>query len=326
MRGLLVILVALPAGATAQGRGRTPPPVVVVLPSLQQQASLVAGAGEALARSNRYRVVLLPALHPLLRQADDKAQVRERARVLVEEGRQALVALDHALAKAKLTAALEVLEKSFLRFYDPRVVAEARVLLGVAAVDMARPDLARQDFVAALNLDPQLKLDAHYSPQVRAAFAEAGSNLPAPPPPPADSLRRVVQLAGAGTRAVVVLSVEPAGERFLLKGALYADAKGSYTGVESRLIDPANPSGVTEEARKVGAQMRRMAESFYPAAPRIVIVKKKDDRVPVNPPPKKRPWYKRWYVWAAVAGVVATAGIALPLSLRSKHVETTITW
>jgi hypothetical protein len=162
---------------------------------------------------------------------------------------------------------------------------------------------------------------------VRAAFAEAGQNLPAPPPPPADSLRRVVQVAGAGTRAAVVLSVEPTGERSLLKGALYSQAKGSYTGVESRLVDPRNPARVTEEARKLGAQMRRMAESIYPALPKWIVIptKKKDDRVPVQPP-KKRPWYKRWYTWVATGGLVVTAAIVLPLTLRSKHVETTIQW
>jgi len=298
-----------------------------VLPSVERQATLVAGAGEELGRSDRYRVLLLAALQPLLRQSDEKAQVRQRATTLVEEGRQALVALDHALAKSKLAAALDALEKSFLRFYDPRTIAQVRVLLGVAAVDMARPDLARQDFVEALHLDPPLKLDAHYSPQVRAAFADARESLPPPPPPPAESLRRVLQLAGAGARAAVVLSVEPAGERALLKGALYSDVKGSYTGVESRLVDPADPSRASDGARKLGAQMRRMAESIYPPAPkRIIIPQKKKDDVPVKPPPKKRPWYKRWYTWVATGGLVVTAAIVLPLTLRSKHVETTIQW
>jgi hypothetical protein len=292
---------------------------------MDRQAAQVGPAGEAIAASTRYRMLLLPALHPLFRQADDKTQVRTRATVLINEGRQALIALDHTLANAKLSAALDVLERSFLRFYDPHVIAQVRVLLGVAAVDQARPDLARQHFVEALYLDPALKLDAHYSPQVRTVFTQVAQYLPPAPTPPAASLRRVVRLAQA--KLALVLSVEDAGEQVLLKGAMYSDDAGSYTGVESLLVDPRVSTSLAAKARQLGLQMRTMADARFP--PPKIVVKPPRNGKPKNggkPPPRRCRWYKCWYVYAAV-GTAITAAIVLPLTLRSsKHVDGTVQW
>jgi hypothetical protein len=296
----------------------------VIVPTLQKHAEQLSGALTELARSERYQTLLLAAVGPLMRQADDVARTRERSRVLTEDGRQALVALDHALARRKLGEALALLEKSFIRHYDPRVLAEVRVLLGVAALEVARPDLARQEFVEAHHLDPSFRLDAHYSPQVRAAFAEAGQNLSAAPAPPADDLVRLARLTGA--RTVLLLSLEPAGERALLRGALFSAQRSRFTAVESRLIDVSSDRTTAEGARALGAQLRRQAEAGYPLPPPPATTRAATrPRLPPPPPPPPRPWYLRWYTLAAV-GAALTAAVVVPIALRQERVGVTARW
>ena len=60
---------------------------------------------------------------------------------LKEGGRRAMVALDHVKSKEKLTKSLELLRGSFVRFYDPQLLAQVRLQLGVVALQTARPDL-----------------------------------------------------------------------------------------------------------------------------------------------------------------------------------------
>jgi hypothetical protein len=310
-----------PASAPSLGPGRLP--LLVIPPTNRRHAEQVAGALAELARSERYQTLLLAAAGPLLRQADDAARAKERSRALIEEGRQALVALDHALARRKLGEALAVLEKSFVRHYDPRALAEVRVLLGVAALEVARPDLARQEFVEAHHLDPSFKLDAHYSPQVRAAFAEAAQNLPAAPTPPADDLARLARLTGAPV--VLVLSLEPAGERALERGALFLARSARIIAVESRLVDVRTGPAAAAGARALGAELRKRAEAHYPLPAPATSRATSRPRLPPPPPPPPRPWYLRWYTLAAV-GAAVTAAVVLPIALRQERVGVTARW
>jgi len=310
-------------GPASPASAPTKPALVVVLPGDPQQGRLLAPIEAEVARSERYRLLPLPALLPLMRQADEAGQVRTRATALIEEGRQALVALDHTLAKSKLASALQVLEQSFVRHYDAHHLAEVHVHLGILALQGARPDLARQEFVDALHLAPTFKLDAHYSPQVRTAFAEAAQALPPRPAPSRGDLGRLLRLAGA--RAALVLSVGPAGDRALLQGAVFLQARGAYTGVESVLIDPA--ASPEAGGRSLGLQLRRAVEPLYPAPPRKLIARTITIPEQPKPRPPVRPWYRRWYTWAAAGGVVAAAAaIVLPLTLRKETVEVPVHW
>ncbi len=317
---LLLLILTLPVRAMAD----QPPAIVLVLPSIKQHAGLLATTEDEVTRSKGYRVILLATLYPLMRQSDEEKQVRSRVAALVEEGRQALVTLEHSLAKTKLSGALELLEGSYIRHYDPRVLAQVRVLLGVIELHMARPDLARQELVAAHHLDPTYTLDAHYSPQVRAAFKEAGQNLPPYPAPSIKELKRIVALARS--KVALVLSVEPAGERDLYKGAIYLDEQSAYTAVESRLVNSAVPEVVVLAARSLGKQMRTLIEVTFPepAVPLIVVQKKKKKKV-APPIPPSGPWYLKWYTLAAVGTAVAAA-IIIPLAVQNEKVGLTVRW
>jgi hypothetical protein len=317
----LVTASLLALGEASWGAER--PALVVIPQTAAKDAALFSPTEREIAKSERIRLVLLGALQPLMRQADERSNIRGRTGVVVEEGRKALMALDHDLARQKLSGALSDLERSYMRYYDPRVQAQVRVLLGVISLEIARPDLARQEFVEALQLDPTLNLDAHYSPQVRTAFSEALQNAPPPSAPSTENLHRLVKLATA--KGALVLSLERNGEQVLLKGALYLDEKGSYIGVESRLVNTAQSSLTGSEAVALGVQMRRMVDAHFPAPKSSLVVLKKPLVPPPPPPRRRKPWYLKWYTFVAAGGII-TAAIALPLALRGRYVEMTLRW
>lgn len=315
-------LASVPARAEAPPTPESRPPLLLVIQAQRPASELLAGAEAALASSKRFRLVLVQGLAPLMQQADEKASVRSRAALLMEDGRKAMVALDHGQAQAKLIEARDLLGQSFMRYYDPAPLAHVRLLLGVLALEqLARPDLAREEFVEVHRLDPAFKLDAHYSPRVRSAFEDARAGLPPAAAPSAQDLVRLAALPRA--KAALVLDVQEAGEQSLLQGSLFVVAKGSYTAADSRLVRLADPGHVRRQADALGSLLRRAAEELYPA-PRVVVVRPPPKPRP-PPPPPPRPWYLRWYTFAA-AGVVIAAAVALPLALRERTTDVVVEW
>jgi len=323
----LVLLVSLHGPAHAAPKLR----LVLIPPADAKLVGLFGPARDELSRTERCRVVPLQALIPLMRQADVRADVRGRAMPLVEEGRRALVALDHARARTKFTKALEVLQQSFIDHYDPRAEAQVHLLLGIVSLREARPELALQEFVKVHHLDPGFKLDAHYSPQVRATFRESSRNLPPSPVPSTGDLGRIVDLAKA--RLALVFSVHQAGERNLIQGSLFLKRTAAYTKVESRLINPADANSARDQAHALGARLRRLVESELPAPARPAKVRTKNKQPQSQPyllpPPTSTPptpWYLKWYtLLAAGIAVAGTLAIVLPLTLQQEHVRLTVT-
>jgi hypothetical protein len=326
---LLVLLGLAPLALEGLAMAAEKPTLLVVSPAAQlpQESKLLAATLAALGKSDRYRLLPLNGLLPLMREADEREAVRKRAAALVEEGRQLLVSLDHQKAKLKLDAALETLERGFVRYYDPLPLANVHLLLGQWATEQARPDLANREFEEALLLDPALTVDAHYSPQVRAAFAQAKQRSLPRPGPSTSELRKLLKLAGSP--AAVVLGVEPAGQHALVRGAVFAVAKGAFAGVDSRLVEIADNAAVERGTSALGVELRAAAEPLFSAPPpatRSLIGDHKNGKVQ-PPPPRKKPWYRRWYVWTAAGAVVAgTLGVVLPLTIRREVVEGTARW
>jgi len=315
------MLLSLPGLAFATPASRPTRPSVLLI--TQGDASLLQGVEEKLLSSRRYRIVLLQGLVPLMQQADSRAGVRTKAAELTEEGRKAMVALDQALAQARLTEALKLLRASFVRYYDPRVLAQVHLLLGALFLEhQARPDLARQQFNEVHHMDAGFTLDAHYSPRVRTAFDESRRSLPPELAPPPEDVKRLATLAGASV--AMVLTVQGAGEQSLVQGSLFLVDKGVYTRVESRLVPVADPKRAKAQTAALGLQLDGMLEAHFPAPkPSPVKIKKKKKKKKVPPPPT--PWYLRWYTLAA-AGVVVTAAIVLPLTLRTKTSDVVFEW
>jgi hypothetical protein len=320
-RPFLLLLLVLVVSGRAKAEPR--PKVLLMVPSTSVRGGQLAAAEEVLTASDRYNLVLLQALVTPMQSADVEKKIRSKAAALEEEGRKAQLGLDYTLARAKFTAALELLESGYIRYYDPRALAQLRLLLGSLALNKARPDLARQEFVKALHLDPTLRPTAHYSPQVRTAFLEAATSLPPRPEPPPKDVQRIARLAGA--KHAIVLGVQAVGDQTLLKGSLMQTDKGSYAKLESALVNPKKPDALRIKARSLGTQLRQRVEALLPkplppATQPFVKNGKKNGK---HPPPPPKPWYLRWYTFVAAGAVVATA-IILPLALSEEHVGVTV--
>ena len=319
--GVLVGLVVAPCTSTAATPPAADPPSVVLI-AQQLSPSEQAALEQTLRESKRYRLLPVDALLPLMRQQDQRAQLRKRAGAMIEAGRAALVALEHERARHHFTEAARLLEDGFVRIYDPRQLAQTRVLLGVAAMQAARPDLAHEAFIAALHLDPALKLDAYYSPQVRRVFQQAADSLPPRPVPPSTLLAKLAKLAQ--TSLLVIAKGEQADTvTRRLTVVFYRANNKRFSEPQTQLFRGSSSSQLMSFLKSVRARCL----ALFPPAPRTL------DKLPRQPAMrvqqrdlyKPRPWYLRWYTLAAAAAVVAAA-VAIPLALRQEHASLRVEW
>lgn len=321
----LLVFVQGPARA-AEGDGRPgehAKPLVIALAGTYQP-SLSQTAIAELARGRSYRLLPLEAVHPLLRQHDAGENLLQRIQTLREEGHQALLALDQGGAEEKLEQASRLLERSFARFYEPALAAEIHVLRGVAALRASRPDLAREEFVEAHQLYPALELDAHYSPQVRSAFTQASRSSPTQSAPTPTQLGALLRVVGNVARAVVVL-VQPLESQHRLAQLLVFDpARERYVLVESAPIPPGDEQRASREAMELGRRVRGSLDGALELrTPGSQLARA---RATPKRQPSARPWYKRWYVWAAAGLVLASVAVTVPLATRREVVDLDVNW
>lgn len=314
------------SGATAPS---SPPKLLLVTQTTPKTAKLVAAVIAEVGKSERYDARPLSALTPLLRQHDDAARVLSRASALREEARKAMLALDHPKAQQRLDAALAILRAGFVELYEPSRVAQIELLRGVVALNRARPDLARVAFTEALHLDPTLAPDAHYRPQVRAAFAEAKRKRPARPIPRAELIARALAKISSGRRALVVAGAAGEGGLVVLRALQLVPGGKGYGEIEALTLS-ADDDKAEARAKAFAVKLRAGLELHYPRpTPKSQPTSRKVELVPsskpVVPPPPGKPWYKRWYVWA-VAGAVIGAAVVIPLATRRDVVDAQVSW
>ncbi|MFH1131914.1 MAG: hypothetical protein V1754_11305 [Pseudomonadota bacterium] len=273
-----------------------------------ESSTILSSVLDELSKSDNFNVLQFSALISLLRQKDETNKTLSRVNELCEQARISMLKLDHRMSKEKFQKALELLERSFVRYYDPNLIAQVHILRGVAALYMARPDLARQAFVTARHFDNKLELDSHFSPQVRAAFEQAISSLPPRPAPPPDSMASVVDLV-PGTKFAIVLSADPSETNHtLVKSLLFERKSKSYSSVESHNFISSEALSVDTNAKEFSRKLRTLLNNRFGSLEK-----------------KEKPWFKQWYVWTA-AGILASAAIVIPLATRSEVVDISAHW
>jgi hypothetical protein len=317
------MLAAIGATLMARPVHAAPRPTIVLFdwgPGAAGEAT--AALREILARTDRFTLRAGAEVLESLRAAPLTARATERAAAAVEEGRGHEIRLDWPAAEASYRKALEVLDEHLVRLHSPEAVARVHVALGAVYVNDARLPAAQDEFRRALALAPHVEPDRGYSPQVRGAFEAARGPRPTPPtsrpvsaPPPPPSPGELARLCDAvrADGVVVVEDDETAGRR-VLRGSVYIAARRAYVAVETRALVP-GATEVQSDAAALGVRLLEDLEAVFPP-PRRPTTQPATQRVvappPPPPPPPPRPWYRRWWVWAAV-GVVATGSVVLPL-------------
>lgn len=306
------------------GAARAQPSTQILLLADSDPSQLVDLAARQLGQSPRLQVIPLAALSPLMQQRDAERNLLARITALREESRQALLALADERATTKLDEALALAQGGFVRFYEPALLAQLHLLRAIAALNQARPELAREDFQRAHQLDGALVLDAHYSPQVRQAFDQALAHGPLPSAPPASGeAARLLELQPEARWAVVLAADAPQASTLLIKGLVLERGSPHYTLIEASSISLAPAAAAQQRARELGAKLRRWFDARL--APPVV-------RPAPSPAPRprsvaaRREWYRRWYVWAAAAVIVGGVATAVPLALQRDVVALDVRW
>ena len=302
--------------AVSAAEGDTPRALVVRLPGGDPKIidPLVASMG----KTSRFQVVLLEGLFPLMRQADDRDDIKKTASREMERGRAALLALKHDQADKHLHTSRQTMETGFVRYYQPRLLAQVYILLGVAATNRARPDQATEFFTRVRHLAPKTKLDAHYSPQVRTTFARTALDLPPAPAPSPKEMQKLLSLARADV--ALVISHETTGTADgRIKGVIYERQKNAYTDTATFPLthQGAMASSVLEDiGRQMGDQLALAASDESMTL--VTADSRTDDESP--------PWYGRWYTWVGIGAIVAAAVVVPLVMTSSDHVELKVRW
>jgi hypothetical protein len=320
-----VFLLILPVAATRAAPG--PKPAIgwsLISPIESTEAKKAREAFDESLSSLPVAMVGSEQLKSLLRELDRRNGVLEEAGKLLQSARDAHLGLKLDLAIDLYRKGTAKLAEGFVELYNPGLLAEPNLQLGVALQQAGKNDEARKTFKHALVLVPHLTLDeGYYSPTVRKVFervrAEHTVNAPVFPAP--ERLSRIC--AAAGLDGLLVISMERLSDRPMLSVRLFSAGKSSFTAMETMVLDEQDPA---KTGRELGERLRFAVAQVAGVSAVASLAENPTDTngLPAvsatsNAQPVS-PWYLRhWWIWPLAAGVIATA-IALPLTVFRKDV------
>lgn len=290
-----------PASAAADGRERSGPGSVIVLPTRTPIRSPVDGGAVDLLLAMAFqdlgfevmdRDTVLDAFHADARGLDEA------------RGAYLDMRLEDALRLARIERESHLAHRGdLLRDQD---LQEAELFMVQVLMDLGRGDEAAAVAAGLLEANPSLRLDpAEYAPQVQALWASVVESRAgvAARLSPADELRELAALVGADWLAL----------------AAWSSDDSSEPGLRLRLVPVRPDEEVTEHFGTLGTPatwgntLRGMLlERFFPPEPETDVAfgpgSRHEPGIPadgVEADPS--PWYRRWWFWAAVGVVVAGA-------------------
>jgi predicted outer membrane protein len=319
-RPILLWLNLLLVPAVAHAQQESQPPVgwyVVDLPATSVAAPAVQAARDEIGKL-AIRLVTTPEIKSFLKDLDQRKGIPERAGKALAQGRELHLGMKLSRAIEKYREAERILLEGFSQYYDPAILAQPVLRLGVALFQSNQTNEARKAFMRAASLVPSLQMsEGYYSPSVREAFEKARTELGEPQAgiPSPTEMDRIT--TAAGLRGVLVISVERLGDRPMLRMALFDNRLKSYRKIETAVLTEPTAARVGEEvARRLREPVAAVAGvSFVPTPPTPDGgVGMPDGGVP-GEEIETDPWYVRhWWIWPVAAAVVGTA-IALPLTV-----------
>jgi len=277
----------------------------------------------------------------LLRAEKKIADSLHSARKQLKRADEALLRMKKAKAVASSRRAMATLEATGARFHSPRLLSRAHGRLARALLLRPADEKgAVQAFRRAMELDRSYAPDPdRTAPRIRALAKRAHRQLSDPSAPSAATLAKVARAAQVDRLVWVAALMR--GDRVQLAVAVFAAKDGviqhheHHRVLEQQMVEKAAPllakllgkrSAPTSEASKPTPTPPPAAASqsvvSTPASRPVVI---SVTGLEASPPPAvapARPWYKKWWVWTVVAGVVV-AGAAVGLGVGLSQSEST---
>lgn len=219
------------------------------------------------------------------------------------QAKEAALAFDLVQAAQLKRQAADALLNSELLITNPSLVASYLTEAGAASVDAKEGDLATAYFRKALAVDADTEPGPTISPESKQAFEASAAMGPAPLDIPAD---RIFWKLSADLEVAGILWISVGRD----EGGVTVSEKLYITG------------GHTNEpiiSHRPGTQKEDIEK--WIAREKVVLAGLISQKLSTDP--IKKPWYKRWWVYAAVGGVLiaGAAGVAIGVSMQQSEVD-----
>lgn len=291
IRILLAILFLMSNVSVTQATENESASIAVV--AMPRGAGHEAAIARALIPSNIDGIIELVPLDQLMNKTTLNVEMLSDAHgnemVLKQQALQAALSFELVKAAELRRQAADGLLASDALATRPGYVASFLLDAAAASIEAGQSDLALIYFRKALAIDADLELDARFSPQAKSVFSEAIKEGPAEIAVPTDEVLEQI-LTQHGWRGILWIAVgrnagrNLATEKIALRG-------GGPPKPETRLTVPVVQ---TEQNNWISGEKARIKKEIASALGLSQSAEK--------------PWYKKWWVYAASGGVIA-AGI-----------------
>ena len=285
-----------------------------------QAAALEVALPRAPALASRWLVIGPAELSARLARQPAVSAAVDAARAHQLRAEQALAQMERKTAQAAAAAAIAALERVAGRHHVPADLVRAHLALARARLlHPADERGALASLQAALAVDPTLQLDlTQISPRVVGLLKQARRRPVTAREP---SRRELTILAHHGeTPYLVWIRARPEGAPGAAPGGA---SEGGDRLTVTVLVYARDGRAVQQQTRTLAADALAgqlpalVARTLSPlvAAPATRAIREPPrPRTQERGPTAHRPWYRRWWVWAAVGTAVAAAGVGIGLA------------
>ncbi len=238
----------------------------------------------------------------------DIAELLSIAAKRAEKGKEAALAFDLVLAATLRRKAADDLVKTEALAIEPSVVAKYSLEAGAASVDAGEEDLALLYYRRALAIDSEILPGPSISPRAKEIFDTAQSQGPERLDTPHNRILKKLCTA-LEVDGIVWISVG-------------RDSGGIVVSEKLLLVNENLSEPETLHHPPAGEALGEWLAREQKRLDTVISLK-----LPREPEPVPKPWYKKWWIYAAVGGVLAAgavAGVVVADAVQPKEVDVVV--
>ncbi len=301
------VLLAICSAVEAGEKPPTPRFIVVTTPIGEGDEAEIARSLVPEEKKGKYELTPIDALKDNT-QADRVRDIEHQVEETVLKAREAALAFNLVLAARLKRQAADGILQTEITALDASLTATYLLEAGAASVDAGEKDLALTYFRKALAVDRDIRPGPTLSPQANKAFDAALALGPSRLRTPADlTLRKLCAILNVEGVLWISVGRDEQGlivsDKFLLLREQVSEQEISQHPPRGK--DNFEPWSLKERNRLDMAMLAKL---------------------PKEPAPRK-PWYKKWWIYVAVGGVLvagAAAGIGIAATLPPKEADVVV--